>query len=85
MVNMTIFYPGEQGFFRLFSGRVKKIVVRIEVILIPPEFLGKDYASDESFRTEFQAWVSELWEKKDELLQQLHEQELKMAKQTNQR
>ena len=74
MVNITIHYPDNKGFFNLFSGKIDRVVVHIDVVEIPQQYLGKDYINDEDFRSEFQSWVSRLWEEKDKLLQQLHDQ-----------
>ena len=72
MLNITLYYKDRQhGFWDLLSGRIQKIVVRIEKMQIPPQFLGKDYMEDEQFREEFQSWVRELWERKDRLLDDL--------------
>ena len=48
--------------------QAQRLIERLE---IPREFLGKDYMEDEQFREEFQAWVRELWERKDRLLDEL--------------
>jgi len=73
MLNLTIYYPcDDRSFWHFLSGRVKKVVVRIEKQTIAPRFLSRDYLSDEQFRGEFQQWVSELWADKDRLLKGLH-------------
>jgi 1-acyl-sn-glycerol-3-phosphate acyltransferase len=75
LVNVTIHYPdGAPGFWALLSGKLTRIVIRIEQVEIPREFLGKNYDQDENYRREFQLWVSALWECKDALLAQLHAQ-----------
>jgi hypothetical protein len=47
---------------------VREIEVIIEKRPIPPEYLNQDYQNDLEFRETFQAWVRELWEEKDALL-----------------
>ncbi|OZG70521.1 acyltransferase [Hahella sp. CCB-MM4] len=75
MLNITIHYPGDdRGFWSFMSGRIRRIVVRIQKVNIPSQFLGKDYMNDEQFRSAFQEWVSKLWQEKNEQLAQLHEQ-----------
>lgn len=73
MLNITIHYPSDdRSFWHFLSGRITKVVVRIERQTIPPQFLSRDYLSDQQFRSEFQQWVSELWAHKNQLLEELH-------------
>lgn len=75
LVDITIHYPdGSPSFWDLLSGKIRKVVVRANTRPIPAEFLGRDYQNDLVFREEFQAWVSNLWAEKDQLLEQLHQQ-----------
>ncbi len=73
LVNVTIHYPdGRPTFWCLLSGRLRSVVVRFEEMEIPRQFVGKSYDQDEGYRAEFQLWVNQLWERKDQLLTQLH-------------
>ncbi|MFJ3259263.1 acyltransferase [Pseudomonas sp. NPDC086581] len=73
LVNVTIHYPdGRPTFWCLLSGRLRSVVVRFEELEIPRQFIGKSYDQDEGYRAEFQLWVNQLWERKDQLLSQLH-------------
>ncbi|HGN0436510.1 acyltransferase [Pseudomonas aeruginosa] len=73
LVNVTIHYPdGSPTFWRLLSGRLKDVVVRFEELEIPRQFVGKSYDQDAGYRAEFQQWVNQLWERKDQLLDSLH-------------
>lgn len=73
MVNITIYYPqGKPDLWDLLSGRLRQIVIRIEELEIPRQFIGKSYDQDEAYRAEFQQWVNKLWEDKDALLTELH-------------
>ncbi len=75
LLNVTIHYPGDDlDFWHFLCGRVRQVVVRIEKLAIPQHFLSRDYLNDESFRQEFQQWVSQLWQEKDTLLAKLHQQ-----------
>ena len=75
LVNVTIHYPdGRPSFWDLLCGRMKQVVVRLEEIQIPRQFLGRNYEQDAQYRAEFQRWVNQLWEGKDALLAQLHQQ-----------
>ncbi|WP_447746377.1 acyltransferase [Pseudomonas nicosulfuronedens] len=73
LVNVTIHYPdGRPTFWCLLSGKLRSVVVRFEELEIPRQFIGKSYDQDEGYRAEFQLWVNQLWERKDQLLAQLH-------------
>lgn len=73
IMNTTIVYPeGIPTLWDLLCGKVKKIVVRVDEIEIPKQFLGKDYEQDEQYRIEFQRWINDLWKRKDELLTELN-------------
>ena len=73
LVNVTIHYPdGRPTFWCLLSGKLREVVVRFEELEIPRQFVGKSYDQDEGYRAEFQLWVNQLWERKDQLLAQLH-------------
>ena len=72
MLNITLYYPqGAEGFWGYLCGRIPQVVVNIETLEIPSQYRGKDYMEDEVFRRDFQAWVTELWEQKDALLDEL--------------
>jgi 1-acyl-sn-glycerol-3-phosphate acyltransferase len=76
MLNLTIYYPGDdRSFWHFLSGRVTEVVVRVEKRAISPQFLSRDYLNDEQFRREFQQWVSTLWEEKDRLINDLHQEQ----------
>lgn len=75
MLNITIHYPDKNhGFWALLSGRVQRVVVRVETLAIPPELRNRDYLQDDAYRLQVQQWVGDLWEQKDALLSRLHEQ-----------
>ncbi|WP_372777056.1 acyltransferase [Litorivivens sp.] len=72
LLNITLHYPGPSfGFWDLISGRINRIVVRIEALPIPEELRGRNYQEDDSYRFQVQQWVGELWQEKDALLQDL--------------
>lgn len=72
LLNVTIYYPqGTPTLWDLLCGRITKIVVRMDKIEIPSRFLQGNYQDDEEFRQEFQDWVSQMWNKKDEQLAEL--------------
>lgn len=70
LLDVTILYP--QGVTELWDylcGRQPQITVIVTEREIPNEFIGRDYKNDEPFRDAFQAWLSELWQEKDQLIQ----------------
>lgn len=75
LLDITIAYPGHEqpSFMDFICGRVNKLQIRVQQKEIPPQFRNRNYHEDESFRLEFQLWVSALWEEKDLLIEQLHQ------------
>ncbi len=67
LLNITIVYPeGIPSFWDFLCGKVTNIVVRVKEEAIPPHFTQKDYNNDPEFRQEFQQWIHELWQEKDQ-------------------
>ena len=76
MVNVTLYYPqGKPTLWDLLSGQIKRIVMRIEVMPIPQQFIGQSYDQNMEYRAEFQEWVNQLWLEKDLQLSQLADTE----------
>jgi len=72
MLDITIVYPeGAQGFWDFLCGRVTKVIVDVQELTIPHELYQGDYENDPAFRQRFQAWIGELWARKDERIGQL--------------
>jgi 1-acyl-sn-glycerol-3-phosphate acyltransferase len=72
LLDVTIVYPdGPPDFWTLLSGRLRRVVVRVQQREIPAELLAGNYASDPSFRTRMQDWINGLWAEKDTLVGQL--------------
>ena len=72
MVNVTLYYPqGKPQLWDLLSGQIKRIVMRIEVMPIPQQFIGQSYDQNMQYRAESQEWVNQLWLEKDQQLTQL--------------
>lgn len=67
-LDVTIVYPpGKATGWDYFSGRIKKIIVHVNVLPISPMLMG-DYENDRKFRIYFQGWLNELWHNKDILI-----------------
>jgi 1-acyl-sn-glycerol-3-phosphate acyltransferase len=72
VVDVTIAYPeGTPGFWAVLSRGLTRIVVKVRSIPVPPDLIGGDYIGDEAYRERVQAWVRELWSRKDEELDRI--------------
>ncbi|SEA69017.1 acyltransferase [Alkalimonas amylolytica] len=70
ILDVTIHYPERTpSFWDYISGAVHAIRVKVRVLPITEQLLG-DY-QDPAFRASFQQWVNELWQYKDQQLQQM--------------
>lgn len=68
-LDITITYPqGVEEFWGLVSGKLRKVVVDVEMIEVPTWLKEGNYLQDDDFRQKVQAWVNELWVKKDALI-----------------
>ncbi|MCL4182283.1 MAG: acyltransferase [Burkholderiaceae bacterium] len=66
MLDATIVYPeGAPSFWQFLRGDVRRVVVRIDRHPIPREFCTGDFMSDSKLRKRVQAWLHELWQRKD--------------------
>jgi 1-acyl-sn-glycerol-3-phosphate acyltransferase len=66
VLDVTIVYPdGLPDFWQFLSGRVARVIVRVQSLPIPKQLLGTDYAGDAATRQAYQQWVHELWLAKD--------------------
>jgi 1-acyl-sn-glycerol-3-phosphate acyltransferase len=62
ILNVTIVYPdGAPGFWYFLCGRVKRIVVRVQIVPVPRYLVNANYAGDPAVREQFQKWVHRLW------------------------
>lgn len=72
LLDLTIAYPqGVPSFWDLCCGRVRHIVIDIQVRPIPAEFCLGHYEDDAKFRDSFQLWIGSLWQDKDNKLNEL--------------
>ncbi|SLM28412.1 putative acyltransferase yihG [Desulfamplus magnetovallimortis] len=73
IINVTIVYPdGADTFWGFISGRVRRVVVDIEVLPITDDILG-DYFNDPVFKANFCEWLNGLWKEKDEKISSILE------------
>lgn len=72
LVDVTIVYPdGPPTFWRFLCGDMRSVVVRVERVAIPGEFCTGDYMGDSRLRKRVQAWLHELWQRKDQRIDAL--------------
>lgn len=74
LIDVTINYhqadQTEQGvtIWQLFSGQLKRISIDIQAYPIPKRFCDGDYEHDAALRADIQAWISDIWQRKDQIL-----------------
>ncbi|MBC7617820.1 MAG: acyltransferase [Candidatus Saccharibacteria bacterium] len=72
ILDVTIVYPDGAPTFNYFlTGKLKRVVVRVQTLPIPKHLLHGDYANDPVFREAFAQWVQQLWRDKDSQIQQI--------------
>lgn len=71
LLNVTIVYDGHpKTSWGFLQGRFHKIHVHIEQIPITADLRG-NYQEDPAFREHFQAWVNEIWARKDKKITEI--------------
>ncbi|MDP2007978.1 MAG: acyltransferase [Rubrivivax sp.] len=72
LLDVTLVYPdGTPTFTDLLTGRIGRVVVRVQARPIPPEVLGGDPIGDPAYRQRLTAWMDGQWREKDTLITQL--------------
>ena len=72
LLDVTIVYPdGAPSFWDLCCGRLRNIVVRVQVREIPAWTIQGDYHGDAAFRARMQDWLGEMWVAKDAEIERL--------------
>ena len=70
VLDVTIAYPDSRHpMMDMLCGRMKTILIDIEVVPDGQNMMG-DYFNDESFRQQFQLWLNQLWQRKDQRIAQ---------------
>ncbi|MFI7785820.1 acyltransferase [Citrobacter amalonaticus] len=72
LLNVTLCYPENDRtpFFDMLSGKLTRIVVRVDMQPIQEELHG-DYVNDKGFKRRFQLWLNTLWSEKDVLIEEI--------------
>ncbi|MGF1770047.1 acyltransferase [Enterovibrio makurazakiensis] len=73
IINVTVAYPENRvlPFKALLSGKMKKIVVRIDSLPVDAQVTG-DYFNDKDFKRDFQQWLYQRWQEKDSELSAIY-------------
>ena len=73
LLDVTIVYPGNKapGFWALLNGSISRVIIDIRVRELDPALWAGDYENDPQFRQTVQAWVNQVWEEKDQRIEQL--------------
>lgn len=72
LLDVTIVYPdGARGFWDFLCGRMRHVIVEVRQLQIPHELYAGDYEADPEFRARYQAWIGELWARKDRRIGEL--------------
>jgi len=71
VLDVTIVYPdGISSFWALLCGKIRKIKVKVRSLPVSPEILG-DYANDGNFRSGLQLWLNNIWEEKNQYIEEM--------------
>lgn len=74
IIDVTIIYPDKSlSFWDFLCGRVEHIVVDYQLIPVTDDLIG-DYYQDKAFRRAFQSWLNQLWQRKDDKIEQYYQQ-----------
>ncbi|MDO8788485.1 MAG: acyltransferase [Sulfuritalea sp.] len=66
ILDVTIVYPdGAPNFWEFLCGKLKRVIVRVQILPVPEHLMKSDYAGDQAVREAFQRWVQRLWQDKD--------------------
>lgn len=72
IVDVTLVYPrGKPGFLQYLGNKVPEIRVHIRLLPVPTALRGGNYQQDAHYRQQFQVWLNQLWQEKDERIGQL--------------
>lgn len=75
LVDMTIVYgQGAPGYTEFWLGEVPEIAVNLRKIEIPNWVREGNYEDDADYREQFQHWVDQLWQEKDQLITTMKQQ-----------
>lgn len=69
LIDFSIKYESdERTFWAFLCGKLNKATIKVDLISIPENFVGKDYSQDQTFREEIKTWLYGIWQEKDKFL-----------------
>ena len=72
ILDVTLVYPGGAAkFWDLCCGRPVRVLVDVRERGVEPWLVGGDYEGDREYRRRVQHWLGDIWQEKDELIQQI--------------
>lgn len=73
IIDVTIAYrPSRHApLWSFLIGEQTDLAIHIDVMPVPGELIGGDYANDKAFRERFQSWLNGLWQRKDARLDRM--------------
>jgi 1-acyl-sn-glycerol-3-phosphate acyltransferase len=71
ILDVTLVYPdGPAKFWDMCCGRHVEVIVNVRERAVPAWCIDGDYENDRKYRRDVQSWLGEIWQEKDELIQQ---------------
>jgi len=72
LIDVTLSYPDNPGrpFIDLLCGRLRRVVMQIDTLAMDDNLRG-DYFHDKAYKQQFQHWLRQRWQQKDQRLSQL--------------
>ena len=72
ILNITIVYPDDPRhvMMDILTGKLRHIIIDIEQLPVSEHIIG-DYFEDSGFKMNFQQWLNDCWQAKDQLIERL--------------
>lgn len=72
LLDVTIVYPdGVPTFWHVMTGRMGRVIVTVNQVAIPAEFIGEAASRDPQYRSKIQSWLNDQWADKDRRISEL--------------
>ncbi|WP_435532749.1 acyltransferase [Vibrio stylophorae] len=78
IVDVTLLYPRGQSklFLAMLAGRLNRVTVVAKTLPVDAQVIG-DYFNDKPFKRDFQLWLSDRWQQKDQQMDDFYHSESK--------